>query len=142
VITALLLAAMATSPAPTDAVVERVDLIEVNCFYDENGRPVFDQVIFYDWYDDPGRYMVVAWRLIKKADQWPQKDWGSGGYSAIWWDGEILRHVKATAFNHTWTQYDPELYEREWLPKEQRRELKTGPLRTNPAGFQVDRAQP
>ncbi len=43
----------------------------------------------------------------------------------IWNDGEILRHIRAASFRETWTQHDPELLEREYLPKEERRELKT-----------------
>ena len=62
---------------------ETVDLIEVNHFYDEYGRLVFDQVIFYDWSADDSRYMVRAWRLVKNPAQLPQRDWQDGGYVAV-----------------------------------------------------------
>jgi hypothetical protein len=104
---------------------DSVDLIEVNHFYDEYGRLVLDQVIFYDWSAEHSRYMVRAWRLVKNASQLPQRDWQEGGYIAVWQDGEVLRDVRSTAVRETWTQYDPELVEREYLPKEKRRELKT-----------------
>jgi hypothetical protein len=107
-----------------DVARERVDLMEVNHFYDEQGRLVFDQVIFYDWSPEHGRHMVRAWRLVKNPAQLPQRDWKDGGYEAVWQDGEILRHVVAKSMRETWTQYDPELVEREFLPKEQRRELR------------------
>ena len=70
---------------PHDTVMrEEVDLIEVNHFYDENGRLVFDQIIFYEWSGHACRYQVVAWRLLKKPSQIPVRDWRRGGYKAIW----------------------------------------------------------
>lgn len=104
---------------------EAVDLIELNHFYDEHGRLVFDQVIFYDWSASDSRYNVRAWRLVKNPAQLPQRDWASGGYSALWQDGEQLRHIRSRSIRETWTQYDPELVEREYLPKERRKELRT-----------------
>ena len=57
----------AVSLNPLDgAVTDRVDLIELNHFYDEQGKLVFDQVIFYDWCNEQCRYNVRAWRLLKK----------------------------------------------------------------------------
>lgn len=110
---------------PTEDVSrEKVDLMEVNHFYDEQGRLVFDQVIFYDWSPEHSRYMVRAWRLVKNPTQLPERDWRDGGYSAVWQDGEIVRHVHASSMRETWTQYDPELAEREYLPKERRKELR------------------
>jgi hypothetical protein len=116
-----------------DVARESVDLIEINHFYDEHGRLVFDQVIFYDWSPRDSRYMVRAWRLVKNPSQLPQRDWRDGGYTAVWQDGEVLRDVHATAMRETWTQYDPELVEREYLPKEKRRELRA---------VKVEKAQP
>jgi hypothetical protein len=107
-----------------DVARERVDLMEVNHFYDEQGRLVFDQVIFYDWSPEHSRYMVRAWRLVKNPSQLPERDWRDGGYQAVWQDGEVLRRVRAASMRETWTQYDPELIEREYLPKERRRELR------------------
>jgi hypothetical protein len=107
-----------------DVARESVDLIELNHFYDEHGRLVFDQVIFYDWSAPAARYNVRAWRLVKNPAQLPQRDWSAGGYSAMWQDGEQLRHIQSSSFRETWTQYDPELVEREYLPKERRKELR------------------
>ena len=39
-----------------------VDLIEVNHFYDENGKRVFDQLIFWDWKPAEAAHRVRAWR--------------------------------------------------------------------------------
>ena len=108
-----------------DVARESVDLIELNHFYDEHGRLVFDQVIFYDWSAADARYNVRAWRLVKNPAQLPQRDWTGGGYTALWQDGEQIRHIYSKSIRETWTQYDPELVEREYLPKEKRKELRT-----------------
>jgi hypothetical protein len=104
---------------------DRVDLVEVNHFYDDVGRHVFDQVIFYDWSPGDCRHVVRAWRMVKKPHQLPQRNWTDDTYTATWNDGEVLREVRAATMRESWTQYDPELVEREYLPKEKRRELRT-----------------
>jgi hypothetical protein len=107
-----------------DAARETCDLIELNHFYDENGRLVFDQVIFYEWgVPVKDRYNVRSWRLVKHPAQLPQRDWSTNYYSALWQDGEQLRHIYSRSYRETWTQYDVELAEREELPKEHRKEL-------------------
>ncbi len=40
-------------------------------------------------------------------------------------DGELLRRVEAAAGRESWTQYDVELAERDWLPAELRRGLRS-----------------
>ncbi len=130
-LTASLLVALALAailPQP-DVARESVDLCEVNHFYDEQGRLVFDQCIFYTWNDDHARFDVVAWRLVKNPSQLPVRDWTGGGYSAVWQDGELMRSVKAKAIRETWTQYDVELVERDILPKEKRAELSAPKVR-------------
>lgn len=119
---ALLLAALCLNPVE-DVARDKVDLIEVNHFYDEKGRLVFDQILFYDWEPIRGRYDVRAWRLLKKPTQVPRRDWRSRKFVAVWHDGEILREVEAETVRESWTQYDPELIEREHLPKDKRRDL-------------------
>jgi hypothetical protein len=108
---------------PQDVVTEQVDVVELNHFYDESGRLVFDQIIFYDWSPCCERHQVRAWRLVKCRSQIPVRDWDRGGHVATWHDGEVLRSVRAQTCRETWTQYDPELVEREILSKDKRREL-------------------
>ena len=117
-----------------DVVRESVDLIEHNRFYDNDCRLVFEQQIFYTW--NRGRYDCVSWRLVKNPNQVPIRDWQGGGYTALWQDGEVLRKVHSPAIRETWTMHDPELAEREYLPKERRKELRTNHIdRINrPAG--------
>jgi hypothetical protein len=51
-----------------------------------------------------------------------------------------LRQIYAKQFRETWTQYDPELTEREFLPKDKRRDLrKLAKSRWNePAAIKVE----
>lgn len=107
----------------SEPVRDSVDIIEVNHFYDQNGQLVFDQVIFWEWHEREGRYHVLAWRLLKRPSQFPVRDWQRGGHVAVWYDGDVLREVRAVAVRETWTQYDPELAERAFLPKDRRLEL-------------------
>lgn len=117
------LACLCGLPPREDVASEQVDLVEVNHFYDDQGRHVFDQVIFYDWADGHGRHMVRAWRLVKNPSQLPQRNWKDGTYAALWYDNDVLRKVQAKSMRESWTQYDPELVEREYLPKEKRKDL-------------------
>jgi hypothetical protein len=111
---------------PIDELVrDRVDLVELNHFYNEHGQLVFDQIIFYDWCPVAGRFQVRAWRMVKSPWQIPQRDWQRGGWSAMWQDGNQIRIIYASAFRETWTQYDPELVERGYLSPERRKGLKT-----------------
>jgi hypothetical protein len=119
---AVLMASFCLNPVE-DVVRERVDLIEVNHFYDEHGKHVFDQLIFYDWSAQQARYNIRAWRMYKHPAQLPQRDWQHRCFVARWQDGLVLREVQAKTIRESWTQHDPELVERAYLPKEHRREL-------------------
>ena len=124
-----LLLLFATIPLPGVA-REQCDLIEVNHFYDEHGRLVFDQVIFWDWSADDCRYNVRAWRLVKCSSQLPQRS--GSGYDMTWQDGDLFRRVWSKQFSETWTQYDREICEREIFPKERRKELAMPVVRRKP----------
>ena len=103
---------------------DRCDVAEINHFFDENGRLVFDQWIYYCWCDHAERHQVIAWRLHKVPDQWPRRDFDRGGWRVIWMDAEQqLRYVRIGNVKETWGQEDPELVERKELAREHRREL-------------------
>lgn len=113
-----------------DAVEDFVDLTEIQHFHDEQGRLVFDQVVFFnfDWHS--GRHQVVAWRMLKSHSQVPQYSHRLGVYVATWQDtqnGDIFRRVYSRSYRETWGQSDVELVERGNLPKEHRSELTRGP---------------
>lgn len=107
----------------SNVIVDEVDLVEVNHFHDESGKLIFKQIIFYDWCEETKRYQVRAWRSLKKEYQLPAKDWDRDCYSIVWDDGSVRRVVRAKELRETQTQYDPELVEREYRPKEYRAEL-------------------
>src|SRR3990167_8176284 len=118
----ILFAAVAVVPH-TAVVEDRCDVVEINHFYDDNGRLVFDQLIYWDWSDAAGRYEVRAWRLLKSCNQIPMRDRQRGGYAAVWHDGDQLRVVRHRSTRETWSQYDPELLQRPLLATEDRKEF-------------------
>ena len=120
---AVLLTALSLNPVE-DVAAERVDVIELNHFYDDRGRLVFDQIIFYDWSVHESSYQVRDWRLLKSPAQIPHRNWPEGTFIAVWHDSGVLRRVEAKQLHESWTQYDPELVNRTVLPKEQRRLLR------------------
>lgn len=99
---------------------QRVDLVELNHFVDDDGREVFRQVIFYDWSKTHHRFHVRAWRLIKSENQIPVRRWNPPRYQCTWHDDGLLRQVWAPQLRETWTQRDPERVNRALLPEDQR----------------------
>jgi hypothetical protein len=65
---------------------------------------------------------VRAWRLLKSPSQIPRRD--GPLFSTVWHDGDVLRRVRCRSVRETWTQYDPELLERKFLPKDKRDALR------------------
>jgi hypothetical protein len=104
-------------------VSDRVDVLELNRVYDDQGRPVLTQMIFWDWHQRDARLHVVAWRLWKDESQQPLRDWSQGDFVLLWNDGELLREVRAKTWRESWTQFDPELQDRNTFAKEHRRGL-------------------
>lgn len=106
---------------PIDVVSDYVDMVEVNHFFDKQGRLIFDQVIFWEWNSSESRFHVRAWRLVKSPSQIPRRD--GQLHRCCWHDGEVFREVTCRHVSETWTQYDPELLERNILPQDRRRDL-------------------
>ncbi len=102
---------------------QRVDLIELNHFVDDEGREVFRQVIFYDWSREHHRFHVRAWRLIKNESQLPVRSWNPQQFRCSWLDDGLIRQVWAPKMRKTWSQRDPERVNRSMLPEDQRRPL-------------------
>ena len=118
-------AAILLTIIPYSPIIEdRVSVYEVNHFYDDAGQPIFTQRIFYEWSDEAERYNVVAWRMVKRDAPMSRDrqvvffDYGDGGG---------LRRIRFASFMESWTQYDPELLERERLPSHQRKGLSERP---------------
>lgn len=119
-IAAFLLVAAAPGAGSTATVRQRVDLIELNHFVDEEGREVFRQVIFYDWSKAHKKYHVRAWRLIKKESQVPKRRWEPDSYECTWHEDGLMRQVWAPTMRETWSQKDPERANRKLLPEDRR----------------------
>ncbi len=102
------------------SLAERVDLIELNHFVDENGREVFQQLIFYDWSKQERRFHVRAWRLIKGPEQLPVRRWNPTLYECVWHDGGVRKMVTASSMRETWSQEDPERANRRFLAEDRR----------------------
>lgn len=104
-------------------VVDRVDVVEVNHFYDGQGKLVFCQILWWEWRadEDGSAHRIVDWRLMKSSGQLPVRV--DGVWRCQWTDGERLRRVDAWSYRETWTQEDPELVDRLSMPPDQLRKL-------------------
>ena len=97
--------------------------MELNHFYDRNGKEVFHQVIFEE--KIPVEGYVRGWKLLKKNDS---IHYYCGFHHFIYPDTvdgkDLYRHIRTKAFVETHTQFDPELWDREFLKKEDRKGLR------------------
>ena len=101
------------SPKGNYAVDEYVDLIELNHFYDQLGRPVYDQVIFYERAPETGRFQVRAWCLVEDRESLnrrPVRIHETQLYQVDWFDTDqrLLRKITSRLYRESWTQIDPE----------------------------------
>ena len=117
--------------------LDQADVTEVNHYFDQNGKLVLEQVIWWEWSDLESRYQVRDWRLLKSKAVFrnrkltyfhpirrPQFDHRRDEYVMAWKDGEQYRIVRSVSMRETWTFYDPEVADRERLPRSDRRKLK------------------
>ncbi len=116
----MMLAWMLLAVIPMDAVVlrEEVACVEKNRFYDDSGRLVFVQWIFYEEVPS-GCLSIVAWRLDKGEFSFQERP-----PVLTFSDADTMRQVRAAYWRESWTQTDPELEARERLPSERRRGLR------------------
>ena len=118
----LLLAIVTAGVIPQPLIAsESVAMVEVNHFYDPDGKHVLDQVIFWDWSNEESTHRVIDWRLCKCRWQHPHEL--NGRWVCTWFDGGTLRRVEAAQYRETWTQVDPEVRDRKFLRQEDRRKL-------------------
>ena len=120
VVAVILVGVAPAATEDTSVTRQRVDLIELNHYIDEDGREVFRQLVFYDWSKSYKRFHVRAWRLVKHPSQLPQRRWNPTVYQCTWRDEDRIRQVYAPSMKETWTQKDPERVNRELLPESQR----------------------
>lgn len=120
---AILLLIMSVIPPTTPVLHDHVDRVEHNYKYDQRGRLTFKQFIFYDWDEESGRFQVVAWKMDTPNKGKVTVTFPNGGVRLSWMDYGVPRIVDSPQWQETWTFHDPELLEREILPKSQRRGL-------------------
>lgn len=118
---------------PTDGIVrETVDIVEVNHFYSETDDPdfplthkyCFSQVLFWRWNHREGRHEVHDWRMAKQVSVMPQFNESRQIYQCWFCDNGIIRVVESLSVRETHTGHDPEITDREVLPKEKRISLR------------------
>lgn len=117
---------LAVGLVPHSATIDDTcNVVEVNHFYDAEGKKVFTQAIFWGWNERSATYRVIAWRLLKEPMPQALRN-GRRGYQMIWYDDHALRRVRSSMLRTTWTQFDPELQDRKNFPSEKRRGLTKG----------------
>ena len=108
------------SIVPHDAALrDSVSVLEIQHYFDGEGREIFAQLIGWDQNDN-----VRFWRMAKTQQHIPKRDWANGGYSVTFSDGDQLRTIAAQSFRETWGQEDVELANRAVWPQEKRTELR------------------
>lgn len=116
----LLLAIVAAGSGHDVVLTEQCDTLEVNHFYDNNGKLVFDQVIVWRA-DRYGQMRVDAWWLLKDPHSHPIRN--GQWYQAVFSDDEHVRRIRSRCIVITWTQHDPEIEDRKHRPKKRRPNL-------------------
>lgn len=105
----------------SDVRTDRVDVIEINHLYDDEGKHVLDQWIAWDWCPSERAYRVVDWRILQTPHQRPVS--GPCGVRSLWVDKDCVRRVRCVSVRETWTQVDPETADRQRVAVELRRKL-------------------
>jgi hypothetical protein len=115
-----------TNDKYNEIIIDYVNSIELNHYYDEHGKLVFDQFVFWGFNDH-----VREWRLSKNGRKLVDRGlpliFGDPYFVFNFQDKYVLMHdngriykIYYTSYYRTWTQYDVELYDRELYPKEWR----------------------
>lgn len=115
---------------PVDLIAEdRVDVVHHNHHYADDGQLLLEQVWWETWCEDAAEHAIIAWRPAKPGTNHspiPLRNARTGEWESIWFDGDVLRRVRARSHRESWTQgQDPELIDRsrhaDW--RRSRREL-------------------
>jgi len=131
-IIAIAVLACAAGPHLVEPIHDHFDILEVSSLHDDEGRPVFDQLIGWEYDSYLDRYVVQFWRLVKHKEMTHT----SSPPSIVFFDpkkGGPLRRVTANTFVRSWSHVDPELESRNVLAQGMRRNL-TKPYYAKPVG--------
>lgn len=116
-------------PQAGEPLRERCDTIDVNTVYSDDGSLVFVQLLFLDWQPWYSSHDIRAWRLVKTKDCYPVRT--PYGWRLTFSDGDVLRVIECDDAHWTAEIGDKEVWQRDVLPSNQRREL-TPPRRAGP----------
>lgn len=128
----------ASVPKGHRIIEEQVDMIELNHFYDQVGRHVYDQVIFYHVSPETGKFRVRAWCLIEDRESLsrrPLRDPQTSTVRVEWYDEnqKLLRRLSSKLFRESWTQVDPERSDKVQLEEKLRLSLADCPAKALPS---------
>jgi hypothetical protein len=98
----------------------RAARIELNTWYDEKGKPSFDQYIFWEYDREDGMYHVIDWCRPKGASHRRLEGGGHLVSFLIRGRGRSRHEVYSRCFVRTHTHWDPEIQDRQHLPEESR----------------------
>lgn len=102
---------------------ERVDIMEINHYYDEDTKKLqFTQVIFWEIHKPTQQKVVVKWYLLNDLHQRPRLVPGTREYVVTWIDEKDrrIRKFYTNILTETWTTYDPERENKKILPEKDR----------------------
>lgn len=98
--------------------VVEVDRLERNHVIELDGREQLDQVIAWDFCPVRGDFCCRGWVLTERCE--PPAPTARGQQVAWPLPNGGLRHVRARSACETWTFFDPEVRDRDYLPIERR----------------------
>jgi hypothetical protein len=102
---------------PLDISTDHVDFVELNHVYDDYGRCVLSQLIFWEWCSKSDRFQVVDWKGTRPEVKVLNNE-------VLFYD-RGLRVVRYKWFCESWGQVDVEVNQRSIRPPEKRRKLES-----------------
>lgn len=129
--------AIADTRPPSGVTQENVDLAEYNNLYGPDGNAVIDQIILWNWDVSDKAYRCAGWaqvptkekEVVHGKSKFKDREPVGGIYGVKTEDGRYktiintagkTRIIYSDLFRETWTQNDPEMDDRAFLPKEKR----------------------
>jgi len=104
---------------------DRVDLIELNHYYDACGENSYHQIILWEWSPDYRRFHVVTWLLVDDdLKNYPTR-LNNGSYKVTWWnsDKNCYQEVTSSLYRETFSTHDPEKENKLLFDEKFRRQL-------------------
>lgn len=113
----MLLAILLLVITSTPTSYHRIEILELNHLYDHKAKHVLDQYIFWGYYPAKDAIHVLDYRLVKSKKIVPN------GNVLILTDKIRVHKIYFKIFKETWTQTDPEVFDRQFVSIWKRKEL-------------------